>query len=83
MDASNSRVCLLPIRGVLLMIAIRFEYKDKLRAGTLLSNRVSKKGNAFFQVYHDNGRCKSYRWDRAARVELFNLSGLSVQVSRI
>ena len=65
------------------MIAVRFEYKGKLRAGVLRSNQVSKKGNHYFRVYFGNGVCKSFRFDRATNVELFNMTGLNVQVSKI
>ena len=62
------------------MIAIRFEYKDKLRVGTLVANKVSKANNPYFTVYFGNGKVKSFRWERASNVVLVNLSGLAINV---
>lgn len=63
------------------MIAARFVYNGKLRVGVITENKVSKKGKRYMRVYHGGtGRFKTYRWERATDVELFQLSELQMQV---
>jgi hypothetical protein len=83
MDSVGSYVRFPSLCGAVLMIAIRFEYNGTIRAGTLIQNKISKKKNRYFSVYFGNGVYKSFSWARAVGVELYNLSGLSVQVFKI
>jgi hypothetical protein len=64
-----------------MMIAARFVYNGVLRVGVVTDNKVTKIGkHRFMRLYHGNGRYKTYRWNKASNIELFQLTELNMQL---